>query len=106
MTVRSFSSVLEAIMASTVGSILVLLSRAMSLSRCRQSGACMCNGGHRVYGSEIIFGIWSCIGTSRVDIAGLLNPMAAIKHIKESIDSLFRKKTYKRHVEDHDQQRG
>ena len=80
-TVRSFRSDFDTAIASTVGSILVPLSRAMSLSRCRQSGACMCNGGHREYGSEIIFGICSCIGISRVDIIGPLNPIAAMKDI-------------------------
>ena len=78
----------------------------MSLSKCRQSGACMCNGGHRVNGSEMIFGISSCIGTSRVDIIGPLNPIAAMKGIKGSIDDLFNTKTYKRHVEDHGRQNG
>lgn len=78
----------------------------MSLSRCRQSGACRCNGGHRVYGSEIILGICSCIGASRVDITGLLNPIAEMKGIKGSIDSLYSKKTYKRRIEVLDRQSG
>jgi len=59
----------------------------MSLSKCRQSGACRCKGGHRVYGSEIIFGIGSCICSNRVDIVGPLNPIAVRKDIKGSIDS-------------------
>jgi hypothetical protein len=66
----------------------------MSLSKCRQSGACMCNGGHRVYGSEIILGICSCIGASRVDIIGLLNPIAEKKGIKGGLDNLNNKKTH------------
>ena len=76
---RSFSSTFDTVVASTEGSILVLLNRAISLRRCRQSGACRCNGGHRVYGSEIILGICSCIGDSRVDIIGFLNPIAEMK---------------------------
>jgi hypothetical protein len=90
---RSFSSTFDTVVASTEGSILVPLSRAISLSRCRQSGACRCNGGHRVYGSEIILGICSCIGASRVDITGPLNPIAEMEGIKGGMDNIIRKHT-------------
>ena len=53
-----------------------------------------------------MLGICSCIGASRVDIIGLLNPIAEKKGIKGGIDNLYNKKTHKRRIEDHDRQSG
>jgi hypothetical protein len=65
-------------MASIVGSIRVLLSRASKRNICLQFGARRCKGGHFFEGKEIIFGMGSSIDSSFMESTGGLNPMAAI----------------------------
>lgn len=70
--------------ASTVGSSLVLLRRAINFSMSCQFGALRCKGGARPYGSAITLGMGPDIGVKDATIAGALNPIVTPRNNSES----------------------